>query len=415
MMFPDGRVMVLNQYNQWVEIFPAVLPAQPAVQPQLFQAHPASQPPVSQASSISEEIAEEVLAQPELAELPTKARASCPVEEDKVPLSSPKMTFLSSQDSPHTSQQEAESESGMSSSMSEPIDLSEDFAPLKREVSSTSSTSTVEVQKFVVERKVQVRTGTGENLFVLTPGHMVQVAETKKVRTKTGFVTTKAHVVCQEGHGWVSVNRQNKKTEDTFVFKGRASVGFQRLIKSANVWQRHNAVVGKIQKTVDKIQKAVDTVTVKVTCNTWQQLEALRTDLKNSKLHGRVLLNKRIPQLVNLKRVFGNNRPCVHVFELDVDWSHQYKGSTKDFQHQVRKDLLKVGFGGVRRVEWSVGHTSSGKFSIRDFCMVEFGKDSQLRHFLNNFEKYDFFQGAKVKVDPTYANLATIPTEALQA
>lgn len=427
-MFPDGRVMMLNQYNQWVEI--KVLPAQPAVQPQLFQARSASQPPISQASSISEEIAEEVLAQsdePELAELPTKARASCPVveEEDEVALSSPEMIFLSSQDRVPPSTQEAESESGMSSMSSEPVDLSEDFTPLKREVVSTSSTSTVEVQKYVVERKVQVRTGPtagSKNLFVLTPGITVHVAEIKKVRTKTGFVTTKAHVVCQQGQGWVSVNRQNKKTEDTFVFKGKASVGFQRLIKSANVWQRHNAKVGEIVKA------SVDTFTLKVTCKTWQQLEALRSDLQNSRLHGRVLLNKRTPQLVNLRRVFGNNKPCVHVFDIDVDsqndhaefkedfdWSHQFKGSRKDFQHQVREDLLKVGFGGVRSVEWSAGHTSSGRFSIRDFCTVEFGKDSQLRHFLNNFEKYEFFQGAKVKIDPTYANLVSIPAEALQA
>jgi len=94
MLFPDGRVMVLNEHNLWVEIKPLVVPEpQPvAVPPQ--QAQAASLPPVSQApttSSIPEDIAEEVLAQepalatstePALAELPAKARTSIPVEEN---------------------------------------------------------------------------------------------------------------------------------------------------------------------------------------------------------------------------------------------------------------------------------------------------------------------------------------------
>jgi len=414
MMFPDGRVMVINQLGQWVEVRP--LPAVQQQQPELFQARATSRPPVSQASSISEEIAEEVLAQPA-----TKARASVPVVEEEDDLSSPPMTFLSSQDRP-------QSESGTCSSWteSEPVDLSRDFAPLtKQEAAPTPTTSTtVEVQKYAVARRVQVRAGptaTSENLFVLSPPQRVHVVKTQTTQTKTGFVVTKAYVLANQGQGWVSVNRQNKKTREAFVFKGRASDGFKRLIKFEKVWERHQATVVNIRNTTE------GTFTVCVKCPRWQQVESLRSELKNNRLCGKTLVNRRTPELVNLKRVFGNNRPCAHVFNIDVDyehghqefledfdWSNQYKGSTKDFQHQVRSDLRELKFGGVRRVTWEAGHTSSGRFSMRDYCSVEFAKDSQLRNFLRNFQRYEFFQGAQVKVDPIYGNLTSVSVESLE-
>jgi hypothetical protein len=414
MMFPDGRVMVLNQFNQWVELRP--LPAVPQQQ-ELFQARATSQPPVSQASSISEEIAEEVLAQPA-----TKARASVVEEEDD--LSSQPMTFLSSQD--RAEQADSVCSSGSSWVDSEPIDLSSrDFAPLtKQEVAPTIS-STIEVRKYAVARRVQVRAGpsaASEDLFVLSPAQRVQVAKTQTTQTKTGFVVTKAYVLADQGQGWVSVNRQHKKTGETFVFKGKASSGMKRLIMFEKVWERHSATVVEILNTTDR------TFTVRVKCPRWQQVEALRRDLKNTRICGKTLVNKRIPELVNLKRVFGNCRPSAHVFNIDVDaenghaefredfdWSNQFKGSIKDFQHQVRSDLRELNFGGVRRITWAAGFTSSRRFSMRDYCTVEFAKDSQLRNFLRNFEKYEFFQGAQVKVDPIYANLTTVPAESLNA
>jgi len=416
MMFPDGRVMVLNQFNQWVEITPQ--PAVPQQQQELFQARASSQPPVSQASSISEEIAEQVLAQPA-----TKARASVPVVEEEDDLSSQPMIFLSSQDR----QDEADSvcSSGSSWVESEPVDLSTDFAPLtKQEVAPISASTTIEVQKYAVARRVQVRAGpsaTSENLFVLAPPQRVQVAKTQTTQTKTGFVVTKAYVLAAQGQGWVSVNRQHKKSGETFVFKGKASDGMKRLIMFEKVWGRHQATVVEIRNTTE------GTFTVRVKCPRWQQVEALRRDLKNTRICGKTLVNKRTPELVNLQRVFGG-RPCAHVFNIDVDaqhghaefledfdWSNQFKGSTKDFQHQVRADLRELHFGGVRRVAWAAGHTSSGHFSMRDYCSVEFAKDSQLRNFLRNFEKYEFFQGAQVKVDPVYANITTVPAESLKA
>lgn len=416
-MFPDGRVMVLNQFNQWVEIRPL-----PTVEQGLFQQRASSQPPVSQASSISEEIAEEVLAQPA-----TKARASIIEEEEaeEDELSSQPMTFLSSQDREQT---ESVCSSGSSWVDSEPVDLSRDFAPLSKQEVAPTSSSTIEVQKYAVARRVQVRAGptaTSENLFVLSPPQRVQVARTQTTQTKTGFLITKAYVLADQGQGWVSINRQLKKTGETFVFKGKASDGMKRLIMFEKVWERHQATVVEITNTAE------GTFTVRVKCPRWQQVEALRKELKNNRIRicGKTLalVNKRTPELLNLERVFGNSRPCAHVFNIDVDarnghaefledfdWSNQFKGSTKDFQHQVRSDLRELQFGGVRRVTWAAGHTSSGRFSMRDYCTVEFSKDSQLRNFLKNFEKYEFFQGAQVKVDPIYANLTSVPAESLK-
>lgn len=414
MVTPDGRVIMLNQQGQWVELRPLqpYMPAaMPAVQPQQQTlARPASQPPVSQASSISEEIAEEVLAQP-LAELPTKARASCPVVEEEVTSTSDMVS------------EQAESESGTSTG--ETVDLSEEDLSLSKQVVSSTTPSTIEVQNWVVERKVQVRAGpsTGsKKVCILTPGQRVQVVKTQKSRMKTGFVTTKAYILSKEGQGWVSITRQHKKTDETFVFKGQASAGMKRLICMEKVWARHEAEVAEngIRNTNS------GTFTVRVSCPTWEQMEALRKDL-NPQLCRKKLINKKMPQLVNMKRVHGNGRPTVHVFNIDVDaenahrefreafdWSNQHQGSTNDFQHQVRDDLRELHFG-ARNVSWGAGRTSKGRFVMRDFCMVEFSKDAQVRRFLNNFEKYDFFQGASVKVDPTYENLTTISTESVKA
>jgi len=433
MMFQDGVVRVFNaQYNQWEVVTPLSTFAQPAAAvPQLFQARATSQPPVvSTGSNISESVAENVLAQPsapEFAELPTKARTSCPVveEEEEVIPPPPQMTFLSSQDRVDESSELAESESGTASYV-DPVDLSsEDFSPLttkKQEITptpTTTSSATIEVQNYLVSRRVQVRAGpssNSENVCVLTPGQRVAVVKTISKRTKTGFVTTKAYVLSNQGQGWVSLIRQHKKTDETFVFKGQASAGMKRLIRLDDVWSRHDASVIQVRNANTR------TIQVRVTCPTFMQMEALRSDLKNTRLQGKTLINKQIPQLCNLKRVFGNAKPTVHVFDIDTDesnshaefldafdWSNQYRGSRKDFQHQVLEDLRQLHFGGVRNVSWAAGHTSSGRFSMRDFCTVEFNNDSQLCNFVKNFGKYDFFQGAKVKVDPIYANLTTIP------
>lgn len=340
-------------------------------------------------------------------------------------MSSPQMTFLSSQDK--TPSEQAESESGTSSSCSrsETVDLSEDFPLTKWAVKPTTSSNTVQCQIWTTQRRVQVRSGpttASENVCVLSPGQRVKVVKTKTAKTKAGFTTTKAYVLSSEGQGWVSVNRQHKKTTETFVFKGQASASLKKLFQSASVWERHEAEVVKISNPT------ASTFMVRVTCPTWQQTEALRADLKNARICGRTLVNKRTPQLVNLKRVFGNSLPTVHVFDIDTDvendhweflhsfdWSNQFKGSTTNFEHQVRDDLRALQFGGLRHVSWGTGHTSQGIFSMRDYCTLEFSKDAQLRNFIKNFEKYDFFQGASVKVDPIYANLETVSAESLKA
>lgn len=430
MLFPDGKVRVLNQQNQWVEVIPLL----PQPQQQLFQTQRVSQPPVQseerlQASSISEEIAEEVLAtqptEPELAELPTKSRTSCPVveEEDNVSMAS---TTLSSADLSQTEQ--AESESGMTT---DSVEVEPDFSSIKeKEVQEEPTSDTVTVQKYLVTRRVQVRTGptaASDNVCVLRQGQRVQVVKTKTSKTKAGFITTKAYILSDQGQGWVSINRQNKKIDETFVFKGRVSHGAQKILKRVDVWSRHQAEVGKVSNT------SKGTFTVCVTCPTWQQVEALRADLCANGIRAGLtrtsLVNKRMPQLVNLKRIFGNNCPTVHVFGIDTDaknghmdflqafdWSQEFQGSSNSFQHQLKDDLLCL-YAGVRRVNWATGITKrsvTGKvlsLNMRDYCTVEFAKDSQLRSFLKKFEEYDFFQGAQVKVDPSYANLATVSAE----
>jgi len=410
----------------------AVPPQQ--VAPQLFQQKATSQPPVPQAVSISEEIAEEVLAQPA-----TKARASVPAVEEEDDLSSQPM---SSQDRRERADSVCSSGSSWVDSEStevrqkpavlpqQPVSAQQPrrerpkATPAKQEEAPTPST--VDVLKYGVARRVQVRAGpkaTSQNLFELVPPQRVQVAKLQTTTTKTGFVVTKAYVLAKQGQGWVSVNRQHKKTLETFVFKGRASDGMKRLIMFENVWERHRATVLEIKNTTQS------TYTIRVKCPRWQYVEALRAELQNNRLFRNTLVNTRTPELVNLKRVFGNNRPCAHVFNIDVDerhnhqefledfdWSHQYRGSTKDFAHQVRHDLRnQLGFRGLRRVTWAAGHTKSGQFSMRDFCAVEFSNHSQLLNFIKNYQKYEFFRGAQVKIDPSYANLTTIPAGSLNA
>jgi len=266
-------------------------------------------------------------------------------------------------------------------------------------------------------------TADSEKVCILNPGQRVHVAQTRTSRTKAGFITTKAYVLADQFQGWVSVNRQAKKTDETFVFRGQIGEGLKKSLSLEKVWQRHEAEVQEITNNSN------NTFSVRVSCPTWQKTEALRVDLqKRNKVKGCKLLNKRPSQLVNLRRVFGRGAPCAHVYEIDVDidndhreflvnfdWSTQFKGSTTDFQHQVREDLRLSGFQGARRVEWETGRTGTGYFTMRDFCTVEFSKDSQLRQFLKNFEKYDFFEGAKVTVDPLYANLATVPANLVKA
>lgn len=445
MLFPDGLVRVLDTTTgMWVQVTPlGVSPSQPVAVPPPSQARAASQPPSqapTTASSISEEIAEEVLApQPEpvvaaapiepvaaeaLAELPTKARSSVPIpEEEVVEMSSPPMVFLSSQDRHYPASESGVSSTTVDLSETTTVDLSEaDFAPLQQK---SPASDTIEVQKYRVERRVQMRTGPtadSEKVCILNPGQRVHVVKTKTSRTKAGFITTKAYVLSDHGQGWVSVNRQSKKTDETFVFKGQVGEGLKKSLPLEKVWARHEAEVQDITNTSN------NTFSVRVSCPTWQKVEALRVALKRNNVKGRKLINRRPSQLVNLRRVFGNTAPCAHVYDIDVDvenehrqflvnfdWSAQHRGSTADFAHQVRGDLRQCGFPGARRVEWSTGRTCTGYFTMRDFCSVEFSKDSHLRQFLKNFEKYDFFYGAKVTVDPQYANLATVPANLVKA
>merc|ERR1712083_238177 len=119
-------------------------------------------------------------------------------------------------------------------------------------------------------------------------------------RTKAGFVTTKAYVVTDKYQGWVSVNRQNKKTEETFVFKGKVTAQQRRTVLEHNaVWTKHNA-------TVHDVQNVGNSFHVRVTCPTWQDTEALRASLAADRLvvslqdsRKATLVNKRMPQLVN--------------------------------------------------------------------------------------------------------------------
>merc|ERR550539_1884421 len=284
-----------------------------------------------------------------LAELPTKARSSVPVaEEEVVEMSSPPMVFLSSQDRHYPASESGVSSTTVDLSETTTVDLSEaDFAPLQQK---STASDTIEVQKYRVERRVQMRTGPtadSEKVCILNPGQRVHVVKTKTSRTKAGFITTKAYVLADQFQGWVSVNRQAKKTDETFVFRGQIGEGLKKSLSLEKVWQRHEAEVQEITNNSN------NTFSVRVSCPTWQKTEALRVDLqKRNKVKGCKLLNKRPSQLINLRRVFGRGAPCAHVYDIDVDmdndhreflinfdWSTQFKGSTTNFQHQVREDL----------------------------------------------------------------------------
>lgn len=439
-MYPDGRMMVLNEQFQWVQVVPVQAPVFP---PQVV-----AQP---QTSTISEDLAEELLAEaptpqeesveaapmnPALAALPAKARESCPVvEEDKInSISRPEMLFLSSQDREQNtiSSDYPESESGVSVQSS--IDFTEhDFVPLAK-VPSSSTSDNIEVTKYIVERKVQMRAGVNAksaNVCILTPGQRVHVVKTQKSRTKAGFVTTKAYVVTDKNQGWVSVNRQNKKTDETFVFRGKVTEAQAKNVHNDRVWTKHEAKVQDINNNVGR-----NTFHVRVTCPTWQNVEALRKTLVSDRLtvslaenRKTTLVNKRMPQLVNLRRVFGST-PVAHVYNIDVDydnyhgkflqafdWSREYPGLSGNFESQVRKGLQKAHLE-ARRVTWASHFEPTGlraaSLGMRDFCTVEFTKHSHLQNFLKNFENYAFFKGAQVKIDSSYANTTTIPSHLVQ-
>jgi len=447
LMFPDGRIMILNEQNQWVQL----TPIQEPVAPQLAPTQPQVMPE-PQSHTISEELAEELLAEepveveesvptteepvstetlvnPELSALPALARESCPVVEEEIEtVSKPEMRFLSSFDrednTSSSSDAYPESESGVSVQSS--VDFTEDdFVPLAKAV----STKTTPVTKYVVERKVQMRAGVtakSANVCVLNPGQRVHVVKTQKSRTKAGFVTTKAYVVTDKNQGWVSVNRQNKKTEETFVFRGNVTAQQKKTVVDHNaVWKKHNAEVHDV-KTVRH------TFHVSVTCPTWQDMEALRANLVSDRLvvslqdnRKAKLVNKRIPQLVNMRRIFGNN-PIVHVYNIDTDyenyhskfmqnfdWDREFPGSKGNFESQVRKGLQNAHLE-ARRVTWNTQYEPTGlraaSLAMRDFCTVQFAKHSQLQTFLKYFEDYSYFKGAQVKIDSTYANTTTIPS-----
>lgn len=454
LMFPDGRIMVLNEQNQWVQ----VTPIQPAAAQQLFQTQP-QVVPEPQTTSISEELAEELLAEPqeapveaeepvptaeepvnpELAALPAKARESCPVVEEEIEsVSKPPMRFLSSFDkeekdettSPSSSDY-PESESGVSVQSSTVVDFNDDdFVPLAK----ATSSKTIQVEKYVVERKVQMRAGVAAksaNVCVLNPGQRVHVVKTQKSRTKAGFVTTKAYVVTDKHQGWVSVNRQHKKTEETFLFKGKVTAQQRHTVLAHNaVWKKHKAEVHEV-KNVGR-----HNFHVRVSCPTWKDMEALRASLVADRLcvsltdnRKVTLVNKRMPQLVNLRRIFGNT-PLVHVFDIDTDfenyhskfmqnfnWSAEFAGSTRNFESQVRKGLQQSHLE-ARRVTWNTHYEPTrlraASLAMRDFCTVAFANHSQLQNFLKNFEKYDYFKGAQVKIDSAYANTTTIPSHLVQ-
>jgi hypothetical protein len=450
LLFPDGRIMILNEQNQWVQVTPIQNPAAQqlvSTQPQVM--------PEPQSHTISEELAEELLAEepveaeesvptteepvstetlvnPELSALPALARESCPVVEEEIEtVSKPQMRFLSSFDRENnataspSSDAYPESESGVSVQSS--VDFNDnDFVPLAKAVSSTKTTP---VTKYVVERKVQMRAGItakSPNVCVLNQGQLVHVVKTQKTRTKAGFVTTKAYVVTDKNQGWVSVNRQNKKTEETFVFRGKVTAQQRKTVVDHNaVWKKHNAEVQDVKNVRNKFH-------VRVTCPTWQDMEALRASLVSDRLvvslqdnRKTKLVNKRTPQLVNLRRVFGNN-PTVHVYNIDTDyetyhskfmqnfdWNREFPGSKGNFESQVRKGLQNAHLE-ARRVTWNTQYEPTGlraaSLAMRDFCTVQFAKHSQLQTFLKHFEDYSYFKGAQVKIDSTYANTTTIPS-----
>lgn len=137
-----------------------------------------------------------------------------------------------------------------------------------------------------------------------------------------------------------------------------------------------------------------------------------------------VLINKRAPALVNLRRLFGST-PTVHVFHIDCDfenhhlkyrndfiWDYEFPGSRKDFNSQVKSGLRKQNFL-VSKVDWSTTRIENDqrthfRVEMRDYCTIEFKQHRHLQHFMKNYQQYKYFKGADVVMDSEYANLARI-------
>jgi len=146
----------------------------------------------------------------------------------------------------------------------------------------SSTASFVEAGKamqYIVERRVQMRAGISPNsdsIYVLEPGHQVNVIKTQKIKTKNQFVTTKALVLLESGNqGWVSVNRHAKKTEEDFIFHGRLSAYQQKTVRTLDLWKQCDVKVLSVSNTNK------NTFVVKVTSTNalWEDIEELRRNL----------------------------------------------------------------------------------------------------------------------------------------
>lgn len=292
----------------------------------------------------------------------------------------------------------------------------------------TTATASAEgkAMKYVVERRVQVRAGVSTQsakLCVLEPGQTVHVVKTQKVKNnKTSFITTKALVLVNGTQGWVSVNRHAKKTEENFIFRGKLTVHQQKALKIHEIWKQCDVKVQKIENNNK------NTFLVQVIAQKWEEIERMRNLLKNpfrlSAYKKAVLINKRAPALVNLRRVFGST-PMVHVYHIDCDaenyhskfrqdfeWDFEFPGSRHDFNSQVKSGLKKKNFS-VSKVDWSTTRIENAqrthfRVEMQDYCTIEFKQHRHLQHFMKNYQQYEYFKGADVVIDPVYANLAKV-------
>jgi len=181
------------------------------------------------------------------------------------------------------------------------------------------------------------------------------------------------------------------------------------------------------------VSNTKNTFVVKVTSTSalWEDIEELRRNLVQNPLRvsaskKAVLINKRAPALVNLRRLFGST-PTVHVYHIDsdfenhhlkyrndFDWDYEFSGSRNDFNSQVKSGLRKQNFL-VSKVDWSTARIENDqrthfRVEMRDFCTIEFKQHRHLQHFMKNYQQYKYFQGADVVMDSEYANLARIAT-----
>jgi len=279
---------------------------------------------------------------------------------------------------------------------------------------------------YTVERRVQVRSGVSPQsakLCVLEPGHIVHVIKTKKIKNnKTNVITTKALVLVDGTQGWVSVNRHAKKTEENFIFRGTLTQNQRKALEMHDIWKQCDVTVQKVQNTNK------NTFLVQVIAQKWEEIELMRSLLQNpfrvSAYKKAVLINKRTPVLVNLRRVFGST-PMVHVYHIDCDcenyhlkfredfdWDFEFSGSRKDFNSQVKSGLKKKNFA-VSKVEWSTSRIENPekthfRVEMQDYCTIEFKQHRHLQHFMKNYQQYNYFKGADVVIDPEYANLTKI-------